>query len=312
MGWRELLQKPGERVVLPWLYGRSLRSHDQLWTILGPLPPEEGWYTFELWGREAELVGPAEPKPEILVWPQSGYLVGNRFLADGVGVLSLNLEHLPHCGERVHLVEAGLDRFARITTGLVHEIMPRIYIAQAMPLGPEEEVLQAYLDGQESVAGIKGVTPALDLSFRVEVFHRKEVEKRRAEAEKRRREEEERLAREARRKELAEKLGDGAGRRAMAAVDFEEAARAALAVGGAELLDTRKGQRGERVVRYRLDRQRYECVCNERTLQIIDSGICLTDHDTGEKGDTYFTLESLPSVVRQANNGGRLVVYRHV
>lgn len=312
MGWRELLQQPDEWVTLPWLYGRTLRSHDRTWTLTGPLPPEEGWYAFRVVGRTATLVGPAESRPETLVWQQHGYLVGNRFLADGVGVLSLDLEHLPHCGERVHLVEAGLDRFARITTGLVHEVVPRIYISQAMPLGPEEAVLQAYLDGQESVAGIKGVTPALDLAFRVEVFHRQEVEKRRAEAERRRREEAERLAREARRRELAEKLGDGAGRRAMAAVDFEEAARAALAVGGAELLDTRKGQRGERVVRYRLDRQRFECVCDARTLQIIDSGICLTDHDTGERGDTYFTLESLPAVVRQAMDGGRLVVYRHV
>jgi len=38
----------------------------------------------------------------------------------------------------------------------------------------------------------------------------------------------------------------------------------------------------------------------------------LTDHDTDERGDTYFTLESLPAVVREAEQRGKLVVFRHV
>ena len=47
------------------------------------------------------------------------------------------------------------------------------------------------------------------------------------------------------------------------------------------------------------------------TLRIVDAGICLEDHATGEKGDTYFTLESPPGVVRQAIREGQLVVWRH-
>ena len=50
---------------------------------------------------------------------------------------------------------------------------------------------------------------------------------------------------------------------------------------------------------------------NER-LRIIDAGICLIDHDTNEKGDTFFTLESLPAVVQQAQRERRLVIFRHV
>jgi hypothetical protein len=34
------------------------------------------------------------------------------------------------------------------------------------------------------------------------------------------------------------------------------------------------------------------------------------DHRTGEKGDTKFTLESLPGVVREAEREGVLVVFR--
>jgi hypothetical protein len=105
-------------------------------------------------------------------------------------------------------------------------------------------------------------------------------------------------------------MGDGGKRRELAKYDFEAAARAALAVSGAELLDTRKNARGDYVVKYRCEGHRLECICDE-TLQVIDAGICLTDHHTGEKGDNYFTLESLPAVVKEADDEGVLVIWRH-
>jgi hypothetical protein len=46
-------------------------------------------------------------------------------------------------------------------------------------------------------------------------------------------------------------------------------------------------------------------------MHIVDAGICLDDH-RGTKGDTRFTLESLPAVVGEAIRGGKLVVWRHV
>ncbi len=115
-----------------------------------------------------------------------------------------------------------------------------------------------------------------------------------------------------RRQGIMRQLGDAAGRRAMAALDFPTAAKAALAVGGAEYLDSRPNrlQRGEHVVRYRIAGRRLECVCDDR-LRITDAGICLQDHETNEKGDRYFTLESLPAVVLEAIDGDKLVVWRH-
>ena len=99
----------------------------------------------------------------------------------------------------------------------------------------------------------------------------------------------------------------------MAAVDFEEAARAALSVADAELLDHRdSARRGEKVITYRLDGRRYECVCDARTLNILDAGVCLNDYRTGQKGDTWFTLESLPGVIREADRTGVLHVFRRV
>ncbi len=96
----------------------------------------------------------------------------------------------------------------------------------------------------------------------------------------------------------------------MALENFAEGAKAALSVGGAEYLDHRSRGNGEWVVKYRLEGQRFECIC-DTSLRIVDAGICLTDHDTRERGDDYFTLESLPAVILEAIAEDKLVVLRH-
>jgi len=312
MGWRDLLQAADETLVAPWVGGNELRAGERTWRVKGKRPPEHGWYTFHLKNREATFGKEAEAEVESLRHLKSGYLVGDRFIADDVRV-DPNPAKIAGSSEPVFLVEPGLDRFARISAGRTHEDGPLVYARQEMPLGPEEEVLKSFFDQKESVNMISGVVPALDAAFRMESYQRIEAKRRREELERQRREEEERLAREERRQKLFEKLGDAKGRREMAKEDFAEAARAALAVGGAEYLDHRRaGKRNEMVVVYRMLRRRFECVCDAQTLQIIDAGVCLIDHVTGERGDTYFTLESLPGVIRQAHEEGRLVVFRHV
>lgn len=311
MIWRDLLSKPGERLIFPWVGGQTLRKGMRAWTIEGRWPAEFGWYEFEINGRAARLCGP-ESKPDgSLSHTLRGFLVGTRLVQQDARV-EPDPAKIFAASEQVFLIDEGLDRFVLVTVGRMCEDGPLIYDGMAMPLGVEEEVLNAFHDKLPSVDHIKGVPPALDAAFRMEVRQRQEAERRRVELERLRREEEERLAKEARRQELVEKLGDGAGRRAMAAIDFGEAARAALAVGGAEYLDHRRAQlRGEMVVKFRLNRDRYTCTCDERTLQIIDSGICLVDHYTEERGDTFFTLESLPGVILQAQREGVLHVWRH-
>lgn len=309
MGWKDLLDKT-EELCLPWLGGRSLRSCDRTWTIKGRLPREHGWFRFSVEGRTATVKEPCDPDATVIVHTRTGYLVGDRFI-NRAATVDPDPTKIVGQSEKIFFVEEGLDRFTPVTAGRIHEDGPLVYKSQCFPEGPEMEVMDAFLDQKPSVADIKGVAPALDAAFRMETWQREEAERRRIELERLRREEEERLAQEARRRELQEKLGDGAGRREMATVDFTEAARAALAVGGAELLDVRNSRRGEKIVKYRIDGRRYECICDQR-MQIIDAGICLQNHDTGEKGDTYFTLESLPAVIKQAIDEDKLVVWRHV
>ncbi len=308
MSWRDLLQKGDESISVPWT-GGVVSSGPRTWKIDGRTPPEFGWHRFSVSGRFARWQGPADPGE--LGHRVSGYLVGDRLVRDDARV-DPDPSRIHASSETVLLLEDGLDRFTRVSAGRQSETGPLIYAELGMPMGPEDAVLGAFLDRKDSVADIPGVVPALDAAFRMESWGRADAERRRAEAARLRAEEEERLRREALRAEIVARLGDGRGRRELAIVDFEEGARAALAVGGAELIETRRSRnRDENVVRFRVGRRRFECVCDSR-LHVVDAGICLTDHNTGVKGDKLFTLESLPSVIREAIDNGVLVVFRHV
>lgn len=307
MGWQDLLQRDDEFIIAPWVGGPV--RHGQRDFRLDCRMQEHGWYKFKVQGQKLCCPEPADPQE--LKHLVVGYLVGDLLVSDWDGKT-----------ERVHLLERSLDRFSRVSAGRAYEGGPLIYRQQEFPLEPDVFALNYFLDHKDAESPpeprIKGAAPALYEAIKLELFQRAEVRRRRAEIEKRLREEEEARQREERRQNLVKQLGDGAGRREMAQVDFEAAAKAALTVGGAEYLDHRAaGRHYEVAVRYRLDGRRYECTCNTKTLQIIDSGICLTAHGgggfaAGTKGDTWFTLESLPSVIREAIREGKLVVYRHV
>lgn len=311
MGWEDLLQQEDERVIAPWVGGKFLLLDSRRWKIQGKLPEEHGWYEWRLLGRKAELVGDADVSVAHGEKIQEGYLVGDLFVSDREGGEVKNPQELMGKFDRVHLLEP-LDHFERVQVRRYWDLGPLVFIGQAFPLGPETEVLDAFVERKDSVKDISEVPPALDLCFRMKTWHREWVEFRREEERKRREEEQRRLEAEAKARELREKLGDGQMRREVALVDFEAAARAALAVGGAQYIEHRKahGRREEYVVRYRMDGSRYECVC-DANLHILDAGICLEDHDTGFKGDTLFTLESLPGVTRQAMREGA-AIWRHV
>ncbi len=308
--WRELLQQ-GEAIVWPWIGGRSLRTFARTFSIQGALPPEYGWQRFELVGRKARWLASAGAEFGVLKDRARGYLIGDRFVPDTVRVRP-ELGELARSFERVHLIEPGLDRFARVVAARFAEDSPLVFESLDMPLGPENDVLSAWFEGLETVAHVPGVVPALDAAFRVEVWRRKEAERRRREAEEAARELRERLDREERRRHLTERLFDATARRELATTDFEAAARAALRLGDAEYVDHQPAYtRGEMLVRLRIGRSLFACTCETATLRIVDAGICLVDHRTGERGDERFTLESLPAVIRQAERDGVLVVFRH-
>jgi hypothetical protein len=100
-------------------------------------------------------------------------------------------------------------------------------------------------------------------------------------------------------------------RRELARLNFPEAARMALAISGATFLSERDSyQRGNKVVRFDFRGRSFECECEQSTLRIVEAGICLTQGR--ERGDTRFTLESLPSVIEEAMRTGGLHVTRQL
>ena len=316
MGWQDLLGSSiPETLTFPWTGGRSLRSGAKTWRVNGKLPKEHTWAVFEVNSkREANFKNESQDFDVSVVNHdiKTGYLVGDRFISDQAAV-DPDPSNIQNYSETVYLIEPGLDRFCRVKAGRLCEGGLLIFLNQEMPLGPEDAVLNAFFNSHKSIDNIPGVPPALDASFRMEVWQREEVERRRIELERIRKEEEEQRLREERRQELIHSMGSGSSRREMALVDFAAAARAALAVGGAEYLDHRASyNKNEMVVQYRVDNSRFECTCDKASLRIIDAGICLNDHATGEKGDTRFSLESLPAVVLEARRKGKLVVFRHV
>jgi hypothetical protein len=338
MSWADLLQKD-ETVVAPWLGGRGLVSGLRRWTIDGPLPPEHGWYSFNVTGgRKARTGAPAMADPELFAKSErvAGYLIGNRLLADDV-TLELDSGRIIEHSRVVYLLEPGLDRFARILAAVHDERL--VYLQQEFPRGPEGDVLEAFEDRRPTIDHIPGVTPALHMVYRWYSWWRDEQERqaraeeervrleeeeqrRREEEEQRRREEEQRRlerAQAAERERAAqqalerrrEQEARGRRRSSNRAVGSEQEARRVLADAGAELLDYTQGRdANQAVVTFRFLGRRFRSVVRVPGLRIVEAGICLTDGRSGERGDDRFTLASLPAVIAQAERQGQLVILR--
>jgi len=316
--WAELLSQE-EILTLPWTGGRELHGDLRAWTIAGDLPREHGWHRFQVDGSKRATwvdVGEADPcfdegRPTV-----RGYLVGDHIIADNVSLCG-DILAVFRGSEQVWLVEPGLERFARVLVAR-HRDGRLYYVRQEFPQGPEFEVVEAWQDDREDLDDISGVPPALDGAYRWLRWqkyqaeeHRRELARQAAAAAAEAAAEAERMER---RTEYRARLDAAAVNRMCGAQwDFETVARDALAVSGAELMDHRPSvNKDEMIVQFRFRDRRFECACHQRTLRITDSGICLIDHATEERGDTRFTLESLPGVINEAIDDDKLVVFRHV
>jgi len=315
MGWADLLAAPEHR-TLPWLGGRDVYGAGRRWTVAGKLPPEVGWHRFEMsGGKRTRWVEVDFQDPDFEQGRETvrGYLVGDRMIPDSAAV-ETDVHAVFAQTEQVFMVEPGLDRFSRALAARNGDGQ-LIFVRQEFPEGSELEVMEAWQDRKDSVDDIPGVTPALELAFLWLTWQRMLTDER-AEAA---RLEAERQAEEVARLQAREKLArdrraavrDGARRRELLERDFDAAARAALAVSGAELLDSRLDYNANRIVKFRFNRRRFECVVHPKTLRIVEAGICLVDHRSGVRGDDRFTLESLPAVIAEAMRTGVLHIFRH-
>jgi hypothetical protein len=300
--------------VLAYFGGPYVQAGPRRLSVRPPGPP--GFFRFAVTGRSARVVGPAEP-PDLSGWPAvRGYVV-------------------PREGRTVYLAtDSGAAE--RLVIGPADEPRPfapllarrfpggeLVFDAEEFESGVEDAVRTAYEDGV-TLADVKGVPATLRAAFGyavlLRVARRESVPAIPAEARPH-------LSALADRGEAAarEVLGllraerarvepdetpqwiiarDQAQRRRAEVSDDAVTRRVAqvLYANNAGLRGLRRLEGGWLEVRYDLDGEQFVSIVEARTLNVADAGICLNQHD-GE-----LTLESLPSVIREAIRTGRLHV----
>jgi|SRR6266850_682659 len=272
MDYTEFLQKPDEVLKLPYFEGNSVCDDKQTYRVRPPLEP--GWYQFRKSGRYLVVEGPTEPAlAEWKLKRATGYVANGRLITNDS---SVRLFGLPQDEE--------LPKFMPVSAYKWFD-GHLLFNSSEFESETESQVRLAFED-ERSIDGIKSVSPALAHAFLLEATQRALAR----EAERRAREE---IQRQEQAAQLAEWQRTLEGRISLA-----------LSHTGAELISWRRSGREQAMIRYRIGGQRFECVINTDSLQILDAGICL------DGTDEELNLSSLPSAVREAIQTGQLHVMR--
>ncbi len=314
-----------EVLVLPFLGGQQVDAENKRLRVATP-PAKAGWYSFVIKRGEAVLRAPADA-PDLSKLPKvRGHLSGARLVRDGAIAELLHL--LPddepprfslctarrwHSGEllfdtlefdtdaeesvrRAFEDSAGLAAVsgvpATLRAAFGYALLERVSARMQIPFAPAE-----VRPGIATVA--QNGVPGAEAELRRLVAEREQSRREMAELHRRRQEqaarEEIAAAREAR-IEAVRQLRE----------TVDQRAERALRDAGAELRSLRRvGDQLE--VIFTFMNERFISLVDAATLQVIDSGICLGHPPADEE----LTLESLPSVIREAIDTDALVILRH-
>lgn len=293
--------------------------------VAGPRPIRleralsEGWYRFVLQGRKVSSIEPCEPDEELLdsLPAVRGHLVGEHLALEDGSVRRLQL-----------LPEWRPEHFAPVLARAWGEGL--IFHREDFEDEAESLVRQAVDEGG-GLDGVRGVPSSLRAAFALRLLEQaseateigwqiqeasprlgriasqgpacaeawlREMDQLRQE---RLREEEQRRARHL---VPSPRRGPGRSRPARREQDLEQRVDRALHEAGGLLLELRPLGEGLVDVRWRLGDTRLLTMVRAETLQIVDSGVCLSG------ADDRVTLESLPGVILEAIRTGQLVITR--
>lgn len=328
MDYRKFLGKV-ESAVLPYFGGGTVDAPSRRLRLAAPVTP--GWWRFEIQGRTATAKEPAGPEGLEALPLVRGHAWNARLVREGAVAEALQLppeEEPPRFspvrarrwhdgslvfdgldfegeaegGARLALEEAGTlaglkgvpaslraafgytvleaaSRALRIRFSPA-EVRSRVLDVSERGRTSAEEVLRHLVAEREAhVRALEAQQRALDAQARAE------VEAARIQAELAR------LRTQPRRREANEGGSDRVWR--------------VLENAGARLVDQRRLDGGRLEVVFRFMDERFVSIVDSRTLQVVDAGICLAG------ADREVTLESLPSVIREAIDTGRLVITRY-
>jgi hypothetical protein len=302
--YRTFLGAASEPIVLPYFGGTRVEAADRRLRVAAPVEP--GWWRFRVEGRRATALEPAEPADLADCPAVRGHHACGWLFASGRDVHRIAL---PPAEEPAPL--------ARITGRVWHS---GDLLLDSIDFEDEaEESARRALEEGGGISEVRGVTPSLRAAFgfataaavgreldipispreaggRVQELAGGGRQAARALLqallEERRRSDAELRAREIRAR-VRERRGDPA-----------EIADTALEAAGARMLNCRRMGGGNLEVRFQLDGERFVSVVNGHTLQVLDAGICLAG------ADRELTLDSLPSVIREAIDTDRLNITR--
>ncbi len=324
MDYRRFLAKD-DLLVLPYLGGPTVDAADRRLKVTPFEPP--GWYRFKVRGRDAEKVEPADP-PELGHLPAvHGFFFDGRLVSGGARAELLFLipgdeparfapitarrwpsgELLFDTSDFESEVESQVrealatDLSLRAAKGVPaplraaygYALFAQVAARVALPFSPAEVRPHLAAVADEGPARAEAVLRALEAERVVARREMAEMERRRAE----------RLAAA----EVAAEREARQQRFAQHARDAEDRAARALDAAGARLEVSRRLGPLQLEVIFRFMDQRFICLVDAATLQVIDSGICLGHPPR----DAWVTLESLPSVIKEAIDDGALVILRY-
>ncbi len=332
--YRKFLSKP-ETLVLPYFGGTRVDAANRRYRIVGD--PEPGWWSFAIDRRQATAVSPATPTDLSALPAVHGHWVDGWLVANGKELerIALPPEDEPaplaritgrrwYSGELL-LESTDFEDDAEIAArraledrqpiGGVAAVVPSLRFAFGFAFGMavarEEGIPVTLHELTPQVAAIAqaGRDAATPL-FASLIARRREAERevqRRIEAAEAAARAEAELAAERER----EAVLDAAARTARVVLPRRprnptDRADAALEAAGARMLSCRTtGHRSRLEVTFRIDGVRIISTVDATTLQVLDAGICLSG------SDRQLTLDSLPSVVREAIATRRLNITRH-
>jgi hypothetical protein len=317
--WRKLIGKR-ESVVMPYFGGSRVRSKDREVTVT-ERPDEPGWYRFEIEGRKAKPMEPAEatlaglPKLRGLLAFESLFVAGTppeyvRLMPEDEPPLFGSCTcHRWYSGELVFgemdfegeaeetarqafAARTGLDDekgvSATLRAAFAWATVRRASRERGIPCRPRE----VWAHASEVASGGHAAAEAL-----LDRFDELRRGKRIVVAGQ------------------AIHIREMVTRATLPAATLDNAAERAetvLTAAGARLTQVRRIAHGaELEVHFEFGGERFVSLVRGLTLQVIDAGICLVDHFDGHRGDDELTLDSLPAAIREAMDLGVLVITRH-
>jgi hypothetical protein len=303
MSWRKLIGNK-ESVVLPHFGGATVDAPGRRLRVSTDV--NAGYWRFEIAGRTATPVEPAEP-PDLSNLPRERGHFACGWLFFG-GAREERVELLP-AEEPAVLSPLSARRWA--SGALLFEALE--FESEA------EDLARRALEEERPLAELKGVAASLRAAFgfalasaigqslRVPISPREVRGAFLAFAERGREAVLEHLGRLEEQRRF-EAIRVASFRPAPTSLpqpaSAEERMRRSLDSAGATLLAERDLGDGSIEVTFRFQGERFISIVDARTLQVYDAGICLS----GE--DRLVNLDSLPSVIREAIDTSRLVITR--